>query len=132
MREASPFGRSANPDAVPPSDGTAEALLACDRMPADLSARLAKVPAERVQFEIQVAQTILRQFLGFDRSTFAEFQADGSLVVLSSTAVDGVDATPLGPLPPQLSWFVAKLRAGEIFAVENPADDLSPHGVGAA
>src|SRR3954468_12331661 len=132
MREPISFGRSAKIDAAPQSDATAEELLAFERMLADLSARFANVPAEKVQFEIQVAQTLLRQFLGFDRSTFAEFQADGSLVVLSSTAVEGVDVTPSGPLPSQLSWFVAKLRAGEIFAVQNPDDDLPPEAIGEA
>src|SRR6266478_89346 len=130
MPDPIPFNKSTK--AAPKSDASAEELLAFERMLADLSARFANVPAERVQFEIQVAQTILRQFLGFDRSTFAEFHADGSLVVLSSTAVEGVDVTPLGPLPSQLSWFVAKLRAGEIFAVQNPADDLPPEAVGEA
>jgi hypothetical protein len=102
MPDAILFTRSTKADTAPQSDATAEELLAFERMLADLSARFANVPAEKVQFEIQVAQALLRQFLGFDRSTFAEFQDDGSLVVLSSTAVDGVDPTPLGPLP-QLS-----------------------------
>src|SRR5258707_13398540 len=104
--------------------------MAFECMLADLSARFANVPADKVELEIRVVQAILLKFLGFDRSTFAEFQDDGSLVVLSSTAVDGVDPTPLGPLPPQLSWFVAKLRAGEIFAVQNPAYDLPPEAGG--
>jgi GAF domain-containing protein len=130
MPDAIPLARSTKADTAPQSDATAEELLAFERMLADLSARFANVPAEKVQFEIQVAQALLRQFLGFDRSTCAEFQDDGSLVVLSSTAVDGVDPTPLGPLPSQLSWFVAKLRAGEIFAVQNPAEDLPPEAVG--
>ncbi len=114
------------------SDASVEELLAFERMLADLSARIANVPAERVESEIQVAQVILRQFLGFDRSTFAEFQEDGSLVVLSSTAVEGVEPTPQGPLPPQLSWFLAKLRAGEVFVVQNPALDLPREAVGEA
>ena len=50
---------------------------------------------EKVEFEIQVVQAILRQFLGFDRATFGEFHKDGSLVVLSSTAAEGFEATPL-------------------------------------
>src|SRR5882724_9599120 len=132
MPDAIPFNRSAKADAALKSDASAEELLAFERMLADLSARFANVPAERVEIEIQVTQTILRQFLGFDRCTFAEFQEDGSLVVLSSTAVEGVEPTPPGPLPSQLSWFVAKLRAGEIFAVQNPADDLPPDAVGQA
>jgi formate hydrogenlyase transcriptional activator len=132
MPDAIPFNRSAKTDAALKSDASAEELLAFERMLADLSARFANVPAERVEIEIQVTQTILRQFLGFDRCTFAEFQEDGSLVVLSSTAVEGVEPTPSGPLPSHLSWFVAKLRGGEIFAVQNPADDLPPEAVGEA
>jgi formate hydrogenlyase transcriptional activator len=127
-----PFNKSAKANAAPKSDASAEELLAFERMLADLSARFANVPAEQLELEIRVAQTILRQFLGFDRCTFAEFQEDDSLVVLSSTAVEGVEPTPQGPLPPHLSWFIAKLRAGEIFAVQNPADDLPPEAVGEA
>jgi transcriptional regulator with GAF, ATPase, and Fis domain len=132
MPDAIPFNRPTNPDAAPKSGASAEELLAFERMLADFSARFANIPPEKVQFEIQVAQALLRQFLGFDCSTFAEFQDDGSLVVVSSTAVEGVDPTPLGPLPPQLSWFIDKLRSGEIFAVQNPADDLPPEAVGEA
>jgi len=132
MPDAKRFNKSVKADTARKSNASAEELLAFERMLADLSARFANVPFEKVQFEIQVAQALLRQFLGFDRSTFAEFQEDGSLVVLSSTAVAGVDTTPLGALPPQLGWFVAKLRAGEIFKVQNPIDDLPPEAVGEA
>jgi formate hydrogenlyase transcriptional activator len=103
-----------------------EELLAFERMLADLSARFANIPAERVELEIQVAQTILRQFLDFDRSTFGEFQEDGSLVVLSSTAAEGFQPTPLGQLPSQLSWFLGQLRAGKIVVTPNAAVDLPP------
>jgi len=128
------FGRFSSPkiqDATP-SQASAEELLAFERLLADLSARFANIPAEQVESEIQAAQTSLRQFLGFDRSTFGEFQEDGSLVVLSSTAVEGVEPTPQGSLPSQLSWFLAKLRAGEIFVIQNPADDLPREAVAEA
>jgi transcriptional regulator with GAF, ATPase, and Fis domain len=115
-----------------PSSPSVEQLVAFERMLADLSARMANVPADRVEAEIQLAQVILRQFLGFDRSTFAEFQDDSSLVVVSSTAVEGVDATPLGPLPTRLAWFIAKLRAGETLVIQDPAEDLPPEAVGEA
>src|SRR5258708_30871258 len=114
------------------SSPSVEELVAFERMLADLSARMANVPADRVEPEIQLAQVILRQFLGFDRSTFAEFQDDGSLVVVSSTAIEGVDPTPLGPLPPQLGWVIAKLRAGETRVIQDPADALPPEAVGQA
>src|SRR5271154_2758793 len=101
-------------------------------MLADLSARLANVPAERVEIEIQTAQIMLRQFLRFDRSTFGEFQEDGSLVVLSSTVVEGFEPTPIGRLPAQLTWFIGQLRAGETVVTPNTAVDLPPEAVAEA
>jgi formate hydrogenlyase transcriptional activator len=118
-------------DAMSPQ-ASVEELLAFERMLADLSARFANIPAERAEFEIQVAQTILRKFLGFDRSTFGEFLEDGSLVVLSSTAVDGFEPTPVGQLPPQLKWFIGKLLEGKIVVTPNAAVDLPPEAVAEA
>src|SRR5450432_3660391 len=114
------------------NDTSIQELLAFERMLADLSARFANIPIENVETEIRLAQVSLLQFLGFDRCTFAEFQNDGSLVVLSSTAIEGVEATPLGPLPTRLGWFIAKLRAGETLALQDPANDLPPEAVGEA
>jgi formate hydrogenlyase transcriptional activator len=127
-------GRSASatiPNAASGSPSVEE-LLAFERMLADLSARMANVPADMVEAEIGTAQAALQHFLGFDRSTFAEFQDDGALVVVSSTATEGVEATPLGPLPARLEWFIAKLRAGETLVVQDPAEDLPPEAVGEA
>src|SRR4051812_35010104 len=132
MPDAIPFNRSTKAVTAPESDASIEELLAFERMLSDLSARFANVPVEKVEQEIRVVQAILLKFLGFDRCTFAEFQDDGSLVVLSSTAVEGVEATPSGPLPSQLDWFVARLRAGETFKVQDPVDDLPPEAVGEA
>jgi formate hydrogenlyase transcriptional activator len=106
-------------------------LFAFERMLADISARLANVPAEKVESEIRLVQVILREFLGFDRSTFAEFQDNGSLVVLSSTAAEGIEATPHGPLPDQLAWFMARLRSGQSLIIQD-ASDLPPEAVGEA
>jgi transcriptional regulator with GAF, ATPase, and Fis domain len=115
-----------------PDGASIDELLAFERMLADLSARFSNVPAEQVESEIHIAQVMLREFLGFDRSTFAEFQQDGSLMVLSSTAAEGIEPVAPGPVPSQLSWFPAKLRAGEIFVIQNPADDLPPEAIGEA
>jgi formate hydrogenlyase transcriptional activator len=111
---------------APLNGASVEELLAFERMLADLSARFANVPIEKVEFEIQVAQSILRQFLEFDRVTFGEFQEDGTLVVLSSTAVEGFEPTPLGQLAGQLTWFVGQLQAGEIVVTQNASVDLPP------
>jgi formate hydrogenlyase transcriptional activator len=119
------FGSVVAHDAVS-SRPSIEEFLAFERMLANLSARFANIPAERVESEIQIAQTAMRQFLGFDRCTLGEFQQDGSLVIVSSTAVDGVEPTAQGPLPSQLSWYIAKLQAGEIFVIQSFAQDLPP------
>jgi formate hydrogenlyase transcriptional activator len=108
---------------------SAEELIAFERMLADLSARFANVLTEQVEIEIQTAQIMLRQFLGFDRSTFGEFHDDGPLVVLSSSAVEGFEPTPIGPLPVQLSWFIGQLRAGNTIITPNTAVDLPPEAV---
>jgi formate hydrogenlyase transcriptional activator len=112
-----------------PGGRSIEEVLAFERMLADLSARFANLPGEQVECEIQVAQTIIRQFLDFDRGTFGAFQEDGTLVVLSSTAVEGLEPTPLGPLPAQLTWFVGQLRAGKVVVTPNAAIDLPPEAV---
>jgi len=87
--------------------------VAFERMLADLSARFANVPHELVESEIQQAQVVLREFLGFDRSSFAEFQEDGSLDVLSTTAIEGVDTVSLGRYRPEFNWYHRQLLAGE-------------------
>jgi formate hydrogenlyase transcriptional activator len=114
------------------NEASVDELLAFERMLADLSARFANVPVEKVEVEIQIAQTILRQFLEFDRATFGEFQEDGSLVVLSSTAVEGFEPTPLGQLPAQLTWFLGQLLAGETVITPNAAVDLPPEAAAEA
>jgi formate hydrogenlyase transcriptional activator len=111
---------------VAASDASAEELLAFERMLADLSARFANVPAEKVEFEIQLAQKKLRQFLGFDRCNFGEFDQDGSLSVISSSANDEIGPLPLGPFVPHLPWYLSQLLAGEKIVFQNLRDDLPP------
>jgi formate hydrogenlyase transcriptional activator len=132
MRGVIPINRLAKAGATTLSDVSAEELLAFERMLSDLSARFANLSAERVETEIQAAQIMLRQFLGFDRSTFGEFQDDGSLVVLSSTAVEGFDPTPLGQLPAQLTWFLGQISAGETVVIPDAAVDLPPEAAAEA
>jgi formate hydrogenlyase transcriptional activator len=125
------FGPAAIHDTTS-NDASIQEFLAFERMLADLSARFANIPIGNVESEMRLAQVILLRFLGFDRCTFAEFQDDGPLVVLSSTAVDGLEATPLGPLPTRLGWFMAGLRAGRILVIQDPTADLPPEAVGEA
>jgi transcriptional regulator with GAF, ATPase, and Fis domain len=92
----------------------------------DLSARFTNIPIEQVETEIEVAQTLLWNFLGFDRCTFGEFEQDGSLIILCSTAAEGFEPTPRGQLPPQLTWFISQLCTGKNVVIPNAAVDLPP------
>ena len=58
--------------------------------------------------------------------------ADGSLNVLCSNAVEGVDPVPPGTLLPQLKWYHGKLLAGEMVILQSLPDDLPPEAVGEA
>ena len=114
------------------NEASIEEFLAFERMLADLSARFANVALEQLEAEIQIALVALRQFLGFDRSTFGEFQEDGSFIVISSSAVDGIGPSPLGPFLPNLTWYLSKLRAGETIVFQALADELPPEAVAEA
>jgi formate hydrogenlyase transcriptional activator len=127
-------GRFASAAICPPisSGASAEDLLAFERMLADLSARFANVSIEKVEFEIQLAQTILRQFLGFDRCSFGEFNQDGSISVISSSADAELGALPLGRFVPHLPWYFSKLLAGETIALQSFRDELPSEAVAEA
>src|SRR5271166_2069214 len=70
------------------SDASLEELLAFERLLSELSARFANVSGEQVVAEIESALKQLLAFLGFDRSTFAEFADEGKRYVPSSAAVE--------------------------------------------
>jgi transcriptional regulator with GAF, ATPase, and Fis domain len=130
MTDAVAAGEAA--EIIPAADSTQAELQSFEGLLADLSARFTNVRSEQVGSEIEAAQARVREFLGVERSTFGEFRDDGSLVVLSSTAGVGFEPTPTGPLPAQLSWFVGKLRTGEILVLQTLPDDLPPEAVGEA
>jgi formate hydrogenlyase transcriptional activator len=108
------------------SNVSAEELVAFERMLSELSARFANLPTEQVVSEIQVAQTMLREFLGFDRCNYGEFDDDGPLIVISSSANDDVGQLPLGPFVPHLPWYVSRLHAGETIVFQGLAAELPP------
>src|SRR5215831_7410006 len=128
MTDASTIDKAAK--IIPAVDSTLAELLGFEQLLADLSARFTNVRSEQVRMEIEAAQARVREFLGLERSTFGEFQGDGSLVVLSSTAAASIEPTPTGPLPPQLAWFTAQLRAGKIMAFQTLPEELPPESAG--
>ena len=105
MADAIPFNKAAKSRAG--LDVSADELLAFGRLLVELSSKFANLAAEEFEVETQSALLRIWEFLGFDRSTFAEFMADGSLNVLCTNAVAGVDAVPPGTLLPQLKWITA-------------------------
>ena len=97
---------------------------------ADLSSRFANIPCDEVEREIEIALRQLIAFLGFDRSSFAEFDAEGRLDVLCSVAVKGVEPFPLGPTPSFLNWYVREARTGKTIVLRS-VEDLPPEATGA-
>ena len=110
---------------------TAVERLAFERLLADLSARFASISGEQLASEIHAAIKEIREFLGFDRSSFGEFQADGSFVVVSSDAAPGFDTVPLGKFD-GLPWYLKTLREGQGIVLQLLPDDLPPEAVAEA
>jgi DNA-binding CsgD family transcriptional regulator len=92
---------------------------------ADLSSRFANVPNDAVESQIEIALRQLIAFFGFDRSSFAEFDAEGRLNVLCSVSAKGVEPLPLGPMPSFLGWYVREARSGKMIVLRS-AEDLPP------
>ena len=114
-----------------PAEASLEELLAFERLLFDLSARFANVAGEQVVAEIESALRQLLKFLGFDRSTFSEFTADGKQDILCSVQVEGVEPHLLGPVPAHLSWLVKELRSGRTIVIRS-YEDFPPEAAAAA
>jgi formate hydrogenlyase transcriptional activator len=114
------------------SDVSAEELLAFERLLVELSSKFANLAGEEFEIATQTALLRIQEFLGFDRSTFAEFLENGSFDVLSSDAVEGVDPVPLGTLGAEFTWYHRRLLAGEIIILQSLPDDLPPEAMAEA
>ena len=105
-----------------------EEHLTFERLLADLSARLANVSADQLETEIESGLMELLEFLGFDRSNFGEFTADGWATILCSVAAGGVERYPPGPVPTFAGWYLSRLRSEKIVRVRS-IDDLPPGAI---
>jgi len=117
---------------APGSEASADERLAFERLLVDLSSQFANLPAEQFEIATQGALLRIREFLGFDRGSFAEFLEDGSISILSSNAIEGIDPQPLGKIPQTLSWYHRQLLAGEMVILQSLPDDLPPEAVAEA
>ena len=119
-------------DRASTTGGTVEAsleeLLKFERLLANLSASFANVSGRQLDAEIESALRQLQEFLGFDRSNFIEFTADGWATILCSVAAGGVERYPPGPAPAFLSWYLGQVRADKIMRVRS-LDDLPPEAI---
>jgi FixJ family two-component response regulator/signal transduction histidine kinase len=106
--------------------------LAFERLLADLSARFADVSNGGIIAEIDAALGRLVDFFGYDRCTYSEFVADGTLNVLCSAAVGGLEPLPRGAFGAGLRWFLGELRAGRIVAMTAVPDQLPPEAAAEA
>jgi len=103
--------------------------VAFERMLADIMVRCANAEGENVVAEIERALERLVEVLGYNRCTYTEFAADGTLHVVCSAA-RGVPPLPPGPLNTRLTWLVGELRAGRVVALDHLPDDLPPEATG--
>ena len=110
------------------AEASLEEFLAFERLLADLSARFANVSIVQVETEIDSALNQLQEFLGFDRSNFFEFTADGGATILGSAARAGVEPHRLGQAPAFLSWYLGQVRAGKVMRVRS-IEDLPPEAI---
>ncbi|HZR89736.1 MAG TPA: sigma 54-interacting transcriptional regulator [Bradyrhizobium sp.] len=114
------------------SIASADERLAFERLLVDLSAQFANLAGDRFEIAIQTALSRIREFLGFDRCSFGELLEDGSIDVLSTSAIEGVAPLQLGNLSQDLAWYHRKLRAGEMVVLQSLPDDLPPEAVAEA
>jgi transcriptional regulator with GAF, ATPase, and Fis domain len=130
MADAIPFNRPAK--TVVGSDASTNERLAFERLLVDLSSQFANLAGDQFEIVTQTALSRIREFLGFDRSSFGEFLEDGSINILSTSAIEGVAPLQLGNLSRDLVWYHRKLRAGEIVVLQSLPDDLPPEAVAEA
>ena len=119
--------------ATAPADPSLAERLTFERLLTDLSVRFANVPGDRVETEIERALRELIAFLGFDRSTFFEFAADGSMITLCSVAIPGVELVPVGTaFGKELTWYAGELRADRVVLKRSLPDDLPAEAIAEA
>ena len=98
--------------AVALSAGLPEQVL-FEALLADVAARFADVPATEAVAEVERALARLVDFFGYDRGTYSEVAADGTLQVCASAAAAGFAPIPQGEYGANLPWFSDALRAGK-------------------
>ena len=124
MADAIPFNKTVKVRGEP--QASPDERLAFQRLLFDLSSQFANLAGHQFESVTQTALSRIREFLGFERGTFAELLEDGSINVLATTAIEAVPPVAPGRLPLKLSWYHSKLLAGEMVIIHSLPDDLPP------
>jgi FixJ family two-component response regulator/signal transduction histidine kinase len=101
--------------------------LAFERMLVEVTSSLAEALPGAIVEEVEKALKRLVTFFGYDRCTYGEFGADGSVNVLCSAGAPGVKPHPLGAFGEEKSWFLGELRAGRPVILSALPKGLPPH-----
>jgi PAS domain S-box-containing protein len=97
---------------------------------ARLSATFIHLPAEEVDGQIERGLQQIVEFLGVDRSSLAQFSADGrELVVTHSYAVPGFAPLPRVDLVAIWPWYTAEVRRGGVLRLTRLPDELPAEAV---
>src|SRR4051794_2739124 len=95
-----------------------------------LSATFIHLPAEDVDSQIERGLQQIVDFLQIERSSLAQFSADGSqLVTTHSYAAPGFPLFPPVNLAVVFPWYTARIREGEVLRWARLPDDLPPEAV---
>jgi signal transduction histidine kinase len=108
-----------------PLAGALAERLRFEKLLVELSAKLVNLPAEQIDEQINHGLTCLGQFLGIDRSSFAQFSSEREdMIVTHCYVAPGI--RPFAPIIVErhLPWYARQIRGGEIVRFER-----LPHGL---
>jgi two-component system, LuxR family, sensor kinase FixL len=96
----------------------------------DLSAAFVRLPADEVDTYIEQGQRQLVEFLGVERSSFAEYvEGKRHFRVTHSYVVPGFPPFPLTIADEALPWLTAKVHRGEVVRLRRMPEDFPPEAV---
>src|SRR5262249_43959329 len=104
--------------------------LRFERLLTDLSATFINAPSDAVDAQIEDALRQLVEFLGVERSSFAQFSEDRKTTFLThSYVVPGVPPAPPRIVADDLPWYVERIRRGEVLRFSRLPEDVPPEAV---
>ena len=110
-----------------PLPGASEDALRFQTLLSRLSATFIHLPAEEVDGQIERALAQVVDYLGIERSSLAQFSADGrELIVTHSHTVAGFPRMPSVNLAQMMPWYAEQVRAGRVLRFRRLPDEIPP------